>query len=364
MQERSFAKVFEPGANRFELLRHVFASMVLFDHAFVLSGVGHALKNTPFRFSFGHLGVACFFVLSGALIAASQERCGSVFEFLRNRALRIFPAYWTCLLVSALLIGPLNVALVAGPTFAALREYFWASHGPLGYVLKNSLLFQVQPGIGELFAGYPESRTINGSLWSIPWEAGCYLFVAALGSLRLMRHRALVLVCLVLAMANCWLFPAGSFAGRLYFDPSVPLLPVYFLLGMCFYLYRERIPRAEWLGAAAVAGFLAATFVSYALAAPFLAYAIFFASSFRVRASRERRPLLDLSYGLYIYGFPLQQTFVTIGLHRFGVVAMVAASALLVPWLALLSWRLIEAPALALKHYAAFTVARAPATGD
>jgi hypothetical protein len=116
------------------------------------------------------------------------------------------------------------------------------------------------------------------------------------------------------------------------------------------------------LGAGAVVGFLAASFVSYALAAPFLAYAIFSASSFRIRAGHERRPVLDLSYGLYIYGFPLQQTFVTIGLHRFGVVAMVVASALLVPWLALLSWRFIEAPALALKHYAAFAVDRAPAS--
>lgn len=360
---QTFATVFTPGANRFEILRLAFAGMVLFDHGFVLSSGQHALAGTPFRVSLGHLGVACFFIVSGALIAASYEHCRNTVDFLRNRALRIFPGYWACLLVSAFVIGPINALLVADSAAAALREYFAAQSGPLAYVWKNALLIQVQPGIGDLFPTHHERGSINGSLWSIPWEAGCYLFVAAFGgTLGLTRWRALIPVGLALVLLNNWIFPSGSVLGLYYLSGRVLLLPTYFLSGMAFYLFRERLPRTPTLGASALAALVGVSLVDFSLAAPFLAYVIFFAAGFRVDPTAQRRPALDLSYGVYIYGFPVQQTLVTLGLHQLGVAPVVVASALIVPWLALLSWRLVEAPALALKQRSIVTFGRPSAS--
>lgn len=103
----SFANFFEPGRNRLGTMRHVLALAVLVDHAFILQGYGHVLGSTPYQTSLGGLAVAGFFVLSGALITASWEHSRTAWQFARNRVLRIFPGYLVCLLVTAVVIGPL-----------------------------------------------------------------------------------------------------------------------------------------------------------------------------------------------------------------------------------------------------------------
>jgi peptidoglycan/LPS O-acetylase OafA/YrhL len=347
--ERGFSGLFIPGQNRFELLRHVFASMVLLDHAFVLAGFGHVLARTPVRYSLGHLAVAAFFIVSGALVTASRENCVSTQQFLRNRALRIFPAYAVCLCVSAFLIAPLNAALVSR-SLSAFASNYADSPGPIGYVLKNLALMQFQLRIGHVFAGHTEDGAVNGSLWSIPWEAGCYLVVAALGIIGSKPWRKIaVSLALVVAFGNLWLAPSGSFFGLYYVFERDVLVSMYFLLGMAFYLFRGRVRRRGGVALLALVGFAGASLINVALAAPFFAYLIFFVAA-RRQATPRKRTATDISYGLYIYGFPIQQTLVTLGVYKLGAAAMVLGSALLVPPLALLSWRWVEAPALALKR--------------
>lgn len=57
----------------------------------------------------------------------------------------------------------------------------------------------------------------------------------------------------------------------------------------------------------------------------------------------------DISYGAYIYAFPLQQVLATFGLGRSSWVLFAAASILAVIPMAILSWFVIERPALRLK---------------
>ena len=80
-----------------------------------------------------------FFVLSGFLISRSGLRSPSLGRFLWHRFLRIFPGYWVCLLICALVFGPL-VAMYEHrrsfyPDLSAPRD------SPQSFVLNNALLF-------------------------------------------------------------------------------------------------------------------------------------------------------------------------------------------------------------------------------
>ena len=122
-----FANFFEPGHNRLGTMRHVLALAVLVDHSLHLGGFPHLLSSTPYKNAMGGIAVAGFFVLSGALITASWEHSRTVWQFARNRVLRIFPGYLVCLLVTALVIGPLAWAVQSSPEVPA---YWKLEPGP------------------------------------------------------------------------------------------------------------------------------------------------------------------------------------------------------------------------------------------
>ncbi len=347
----NFAEFFEPGRNRLGTVRHLLSLAVLVDHAFILNGAGHVLTGTRYQTSLGGLAVAGFFVLSGALITASWEHSRSVWQFTRNRVLRIFPGYLACLLVTALAIGPMAWAL--RPSAEGSAEYWKLEPGPLSYVLKNSLLMQFQNRIGDLFATHPEQFSINGSLWSIPWEAGCYAIVAALGALGVIKRWPIgVVVCLFAALANIFLFPPGSILGRLYLSGRNVLLPVYFLSGAAFYLYRTRIPRRAWLGGLALVGTAVGGCFNWALTSAFaLPYLLFYVAGLAVPTEGfSLKPYVDFSYGIYIYAFPIQQLLLTAGLKQIGPTAFALLSMACVLPVAALSWFWVESRCLQLKR--------------
>jgi peptidoglycan/LPS O-acetylase OafA/YrhL len=112
--------------------------------------------------------VPTFFALSGFLVAGSGMRL-STKNFVLNRAARIVPALFADIVFAALLIGPLVTTLPAklyfsGPTFFS---YFLNIAGWVHYSL---------PGV---FASNP-SRDVNGALWTVPYEIGCYVVLAGL----------------------------------------------------------------------------------------------------------------------------------------------------------------------------------------
>lgn len=212
---------------------------------------------------------------------------------------------------------------------------------------------QFQPRIGDLFASHTEAYSINGSLWSIPWEAGCYTMVAALGLAGVITRWPLgVAACGLAVLANCLLFPDGSILGRLFLSERVVFLPVYFLGGAVFYLFRYRIPHSLWLGALALFGTLFGGCYNWPLTAAFaLPYLLFYAAGLGVPAAGfPRRQLPDYSYGIYIYAFPIQQLLVAAGVAVAGSWWLLVASLASAVPLAALSWHFVEAPSLQCKE--------------
>ncbi len=347
----TFSEFFRPGRNRLGWVRHLLAVVVLCDHAFLLHHGQGLLAGMGFATSLGAAGVAGFFVLSGALVTSSWLERGDPIQFLANRGLRIFPGYLVCLLITALVLGPLAWNWCQPPV-ETHGEYWSSRPGPVSYVLKNAGLMQFQNRIGELFATHHEPYSINGSLWSIPWEAACYGMVAAMGLAGMLGGgRRAVWLCFLLFLGNALLAPAGSFFSLFYSSERVTVLPAQFLAGALFYLHRDRIPMGWGWAALFLAGFIALGFWNWTLASCLcLPYVLFFAARRGRMAQKSASDGTDLSYGIYIYAFPVTQLLAGTDWVR-GTAWLFTVGVFLatLPW-AGLSWFLVERPALARKR--------------
>jgi peptidoglycan/LPS O-acetylase OafA/YrhL len=347
LRRGSVADLIGPGGNAIGLLRFSLAVLVVVHHTRVLGGFGSdpVLRFARGQADLGVFAVAGFFTISGFLVTRSAER-SSTARYLWHRALRVFPAFWVCLLVIALVFGPFFWLHLHG-TLAGYAETTDGS--PLGYVANNVLLLINQTRIDHLLATNPYPSAVNGSLWTLAYEFSWYLVVALIAALGLLRRRILILG-LIAFLVVVYLLAA---------DPlqTIPILGyalssrfgLAFSLGMAAYLWRERIPLDDRLAAIAAVVFVVTLrfgfFSTAGMAA--LAYGMLWAAwrlPFRRFGTR-----IDLSYGVYIYAFPIQQTIALLGGHRLGAPLFLAASLSGILPLAFLSQIVVERPALRFK---------------
>ena len=97
----------DPKRNSLNFLRLVLAFSVVYAHASELGwfGLHDVVVNDT---GLGTIAVYGFFGISGYLIAGSASR-NSVGRYLWQRFLRIFPAFWVCLVVTAFVFGAICV---------------------------------------------------------------------------------------------------------------------------------------------------------------------------------------------------------------------------------------------------------------
>ncbi len=234
--------------NSLNFMRLVFAVTVIGSHA-----IGWGLFGTDNlaggKATWGALAVFGFFGISGYLIAASATR-NTLGRFLWQRALRIFPGYWVCLAVTVFLFGAIGFTNAPHPATCHAACYvdhtavpYVADHWFFRYVNWHSLTLSSPwpwPIHGTIGAnGQPVS---NDSLWTLFYEFLCYLTVAALAKLGILRRRFLVLVMTVVL----WIVEivvALRPHQALTFDAMaiLTLFPV-FLSGSLIYLYRDKLP--------------------------------------------------------------------------------------------------------------------------
>lgn len=337
--------------NNFDFIRWVAATMVVFSHEYALvQGAGsEPLAQLSGGFAtFGTLGVDIFFVVSGLLVTRSLLERRAIGFFVVSRALRILPALVVVLALSAWVIGPILTDL-------PLREYF-ATRDAWSYVARNLTLADFQWGLPGVFTRNPVRDAVNGSLWTLQPEVQMYGLllllgvIAAAGGTWLSRRRALLVgVGMVAAITWGWA-RNGDLVGQALEPSSLARLAPYFGLGALLYLVRRIMPSTVLLPAAAwviviasrgTALFAPAFAVAVALSTVWLAYA-------RLGSLKRWGRYGDFSYGLYIYAFPVQQTLVAL-FPAWGRSEHFAAAYATTLLCAVLSWRFIEAPALALK---------------
>jgi peptidoglycan/LPS O-acetylase OafA/YrhL len=335
--------------------------MVLLFHCYPLTGTSEPFQPT-LEITLGMLGVLILFGVSGFLVSASWLSDPKLVPYFVKRALRIFPGLIVSLLATAFIIGPLVTTLSVGD---------YLSHAaPYTYVLKGFVLDTFNGRLPGVFASNPLPDYVNGSLWTVPVEWCCYVAIAGAALTRALRHPAFLVgilatlfVALVIAAPTIRpvLTPADQHNSLL-----LLLLPCgSFLAGVLFFLGRHRIRRNPWILVVALATLPAPLPAGLHMAIEMISVpyaAIHLGLSKPGRAGVLVRPG-DVSYGVYVYSFPLQQTaaMVISGIGpalMFGICFPIA-------WLiGLVSWHLLEHPALKLKSRFAGTPGLADRPGD
>jgi peptidoglycan/LPS O-acetylase OafA/YrhL len=331
-----------------DVLRLAAATLVIVAHSYALTNHGEPLQ----RFGgpeFGDIAVAVFFAISGFLVTASWVSDPRLRSFVLRRALRILPGLWVVLLLSTVVIGLLVTDLAPGS--------YLTSVGTWRYPLERAVVFSTRPDLPGVFTTNPYGAAVNGSLWTLPVEVTAYGATLILGvSGLLARRRSLVLLAVLALFAVQETAMRGQTSLGVTSAGSVLHWLVHFGLfyavGALLFLYRERIPLSFTAAAAALLLWLlsfdteALTVVGQ-LALPYVVLVL----GYRAPASVDRfmRRIGDLSYGTYIYAFPVQQTLIHYD-TEIGPVALIAATVPITYACAFLSWRFVEQPALRLRR--------------
>jgi peptidoglycan/LPS O-acetylase OafA/YrhL len=345
--DRGAEESYRSRENLFDLLRLLSAFAVVFSHSFSLTGHGDPV-NAATGLEAGTIGVLSLFALSGYLLAAGWESPQTEREYWAKRALRILPALVVSAPIIAFVLGPLVTDLSSGRYFGAGATY--------GYVVKQSLLDTFSSHLPGVFAHNPYATTVDGSLWTIPVEVCCYgalVLAVRLGALR--RPRILLTVLGAVALAMVVGAPTDRPALRNIGTADELLVALRacgaFATGVALWVARDQVPRSPVLLALAFAlvvvplpsGVHSAAAI---VAVPYLVVVLGSAAPGRLRALTSRG---DVTYGVYVYSFPIQQTLAH-GIPGIGPAAMLALSFPLSWLVGLVSWRVVERPAIALRR--------------
>ena len=334
----------DPRRNGLNTVRLALAASVLVWHSFRLTGQSVPYPNGGIFY--GSFGVDGFFVISGLLLAGSYLHRPGILRFLRNRALRIMPGFWVCLVVVAVGFAPLALLIRHGD-FSGLVQ------GPdtaWRYVLANLTTRMQQWSVAGTPSGTHFDGYWNGSLWTLSWELLAYLVLAVLGLVGLLKRRLLMLV----ATLGLWAVHAADTFNVIphnYWVHTGSRLGFMFGLGVLLHLYGSKIPRSLLMTVVASVVLAASTLLpTYSvLGGPALAYLVI-RVGIALSAPRWWLRDRDISYGLYIYAFPVQQTLVLLGADVLPVPAFALLSLVCVVPFAAASWFMVERPALQLKR--------------
>lgn len=326
------------GKNSLNAIRLVLAAMVIVSHSWWLGGYGP--EPQPGGVKLGTWAVIGFFGISGYLITRSRMQARSVGSYARARFLRIYPGLVVCVAVVAFLMAPLT-AVLTGRSFAWLDALIYFATNLTAGMPQVALA-----GIPGTLEGLPDPRSWNGPLWTLFWEIVCYVLVGVVfGVLRPEPARLALLGIFILATVVVLAVDAGWLASPAPYDwPLVPVLT--FLAGSLVYLFRDRIPA----GPAALG--VCAVLVAVIAALGFAPSLIHMPLCVLLLAGSLQLPLsavgsrYDISYGVYIYGWPVQQALACVGVHNSVPPLIFSGVALLiVAPLAWLSCRYVEGPA-------------------
>lgn len=344
--------------NNFHLLRLSAALFVLVHHMHVFlgeSGRLHWIVKEVLESA-----VPLFIIISGFLVTQSWMNDPRPFQFVKKRALRIFPALIIAVLLAVLIIGPLV-------TRADLAVYF--SHPATMTYLKNVLLFPIHYGLPGVFVDNPYRYAVNGSLWTLPIEVFLYGVLLVLGLTRVLGRRALVAGIAVLLIAGEQYFKPDLSASGMFFL-TMPLryllsLGIFFALGALYYLYSEKIVLNQWLAVLLLPLFVisdklpASELIRYAVL-PYIVLCFAYADMGFMKFIQK----MDVSYGVYVYAFPIQQTVVHYLFGKVGTYTILMLSLAIVLAVSYLSWRYVEKPTLAWAHKRSSVEGRSTPVGE
>jgi len=308
-----------------------------------------------------------FFALSGFLITGSALRL-SLGQFLTNRGLRIFPALGVEVILCAFILGPIFTSLPLGAFFSNPDTYRYLTNivGIINFALPG--VFSTNPSV-----------TVNWSIWTVPCELGCYAVMAFMIATKIVEKPLRVLLfglCIVplLHLALRFLADPAAFPGLTratlhYLTRSAIGLLIPFLLGVALYAFRYRILFHWGLALLAFVPVAIVSVVPNPISHPALFVALILGLTYLCGFVGVLRipplPLFrngDYSYGIYLYGAPVQQAVRATLPNLQNRAALLAIALIAIIGFAMLSWHFVEKPVLGLRRRFSF-VARARGVG-
>jgi peptidoglycan/LPS O-acetylase OafA/YrhL len=289
-------------ANNFDAVRLAAALSVVFSHSFLIAEGSEA--NEPFaritgdQCILGLVGVFVFFVISGYLVTESYCRHPAPGRFALRRMLRIYPG---------LIVNVLICALLLGPVVGSLPIAAYLVNPELGQFIVKALTLDPGPLHlpGVLFTDNSVGALINGSLWTLRYEVMMYVMVLLLGAARLLQLSTAVTLTAIGILAVYFenaLTPLGDFGEMAWFLG-------FFGAGMVLSFLRDRLVFDWRYALLSIAGLVAFVWLGrlimlFPLAG---AYLVIYLARRHDRWLGYSKYLGDLSYGLYIYGWPAEQ---------------------------------------------------------
>jgi peptidoglycan/LPS O-acetylase OafA/YrhL len=277
-----------------------------------------------------------FFALSGFLVAGSLER-NNITEFITLRVMRIYPALAVEVAISALIIGPLLTTI-------RWQDYYSSN---LFFVYLLNVIGDIHYQLPGVFHDTPTPDYVNAQLWTIPFELACYIAIVILAIIGIAKRPiwlfsinfgGVLVITFLPQLGLCDIPPYGPLGGLLVFS---------FLFGVSLYAMRRRI-------ACSLSLFLMSTlaYCVFVMNLNFIYLSALPAAYMTVFIGLQNLPktayirVADYSYGIYLYGFPLQQAicylFPTYRIWYVNALGGVALALIL----ARLSWTIVESRVL------------------
>jgi peptidoglycan/LPS O-acetylase OafA/YrhL len=319
--------------NSYDLMRHFAALLVLYSHQFALHGSVEPIY--PFWDTYGFVAVAIFFSISGYFMPASFKRCGNFVEFSKRRLKRLLPAMVVCSFLITYVLGAIY-------TTGSKWDYLTSNLAWVTF-LKYSIFSG--PPIPGVFANYIYPNAINGSLWTLPIECVCYIAIGV-----------------ALSFSQSWKTILALFAGSILGTASLVHtgtgfsfygVPLNYLcmFGICFSGGALlSVTKVAWypnrwllLMFALVGMLLMPGKLEYSVLGT-LGITIVVAIIGESFSDKLINGKFDISYGTYIYGFPIQQIVINEITHRFWLGMAISMVLSLVA--GYLSYRFVEKPFL------------------
>jgi peptidoglycan/LPS O-acetylase OafA/YrhL len=349
MKDQTLNEIFNPKYNNIGFIRLVSALLVVVGHSIPYGGWGtdSLITLTNNQIAIGRFPVDIFFALSGYLITSSYLTSGSITVFLWHRFLRIYPAFWVCIILTGLIL----------PLIFDLKP-------DLHYILRNfPIVLKIDPNVTGLFTNLPAGENINSSLWTLPWECYSYAMIGLLGVTRLLTKKSIIVGLFIIS----WLGEAYTILTHPSIESTAAIgngfrLFTYFLCGSCFFLFKDKIIINSKIALGALLFIILSIVLGlqifhysgglYYLLTPIpFTYLVFWLSIFL--PFQKINIKYDFSYGIYIYGTLILNLFTSIGLNN-NYVSYLFLTLVTTFILSAFSWYLIEKPSLKLKKSVPF----------
>lgn len=333
--------------NSFGLVRLLAAVAVVTSHAFLLTGGSFDSEPllTTTSYPLGGHAVHAFFALSGFLIAASWFRNPDLFHYLSGRFLRLFPALFVVTL-SVIAIGEILY-------YHDTSRHLIFSSEVSRFFARTVLMLD---GGGKLPSVFPQSEvsgSVLATVWTLRYEVFCYLSIPLIGLLSLSNKKLTWIFAVTILTASAVLLVVRD---KPYHNANmIDNLTRFFFtfyLGVFAWKFRKILPLS-------IIGVVALIFLSWlGLGSPMtkvleilaLTYLTFWVASINFGVLAEITNQEDISYGVYLMGYPIQQALIALFPNLLSPLANLVLAMLLVVPLAFLSWRLIERPSLACRN--------------